>query len=62
MIYTITDTTDGHFIGESFDPDFPIVLSADFTFVPDRPRQITGPCTVRFSNSNYIVETTTEDA
>lgn len=53
-IFQITATTDGRYIGVTFDADLPIVLGGA-PFSPTQVLQV-GPSEFRVSNSNYVID------
>lgn len=50
----IINTTDGKFIGTTFDPNEPMVFDG-FLFTPDKV-QIQADGILRLSNSNYVID------
>ena len=55
MILKIVSSTDGKFIGVTFDDEQPIILDS-FEFKPTETKDI-GEGLIQLSNSNYIVIT-----
>jgi hypothetical protein len=56
MLLEIIATTDGRYIGATFDPAArPIHLAIDRDFTPDRVWQI-APGVWRLANSNYVID------
>lgn len=51
----IIESTDGKFLGHTFDPTQPIMLNGA-EFVPDKVVDLGGGIT-RYANSNYIIDT-----
>lgn len=56
MKLQIVSTTDGKFLGHEFEDVFPIALTPDFGFSPDRAPFPIGPAVWRFANSNYVID------